>query len=127
MSEAAPVCCPKDKDKSFTFYSDVEEKIVEKFSAELCMIRIVSWANTDVWNGFYNALNGNQNGTPEAVPLKCAKGRDQEIREGTLASHFQIPEEAFSRLFLSCVAELWLKMFGANLGFLYVSLPLLTV
>ena len=55
MSEATPVCCPKDEDKSFKFYSDVEEKIVEKFSAEPCMIRTVSWAgdsNTDVWNGF---------------------------------------------------------------------------
>lgn len=55
LSEAAPVCCPKDKDKTLTFYSDVEEKIIEKFSAEPCMIRIIRWAgdsNSDVWNGF---------------------------------------------------------------------------
>lgn len=53
--EAAPVCCSKDKEKSFKFCSDVEEKIVEKFNAEPCMIRIVRWtgdSNTDVWNGF---------------------------------------------------------------------------
>lgn len=38
-------------------------------------------------------------------------------RRCSLASHVQIPKRAFSRLLLSCKAEMWLRVLGADFCF----------